>query len=163
MESNLATWVVRRLLALLPWHAPIHTVTASRSFPGKSIFARHLDCGSCNACELEIQALFNPIYDVEQFGVQLVSSPRHADVLLLTGPFTRNMADAASRTFEGMSFPRKIIGVGDCTRDGGIYKGSYALVDRPPDIEQAIAAHVPGCPPSPQQILEALNQLKIDA
>lgn len=123
----------------------------------RSVFIRHLDCGSCNACELELAALENPLYDIERFGFRFEASPRHADVLILTGPFTRNLTEAALATLAAMPAPPKIITVGDCTCDGGIFKNSYAVIEMPAEID--ITAHVAGCPPSPRQILEALARL----
>lgn len=96
----------------------------------RSIFIRHLDCGSCNGCELELNALNNPIYDLERFGIQFEASPRHADVLFMTGPFTRNLEEAARLTLQAMSEPSRIITIGDCARDGGIFKDSYAVTTR---------------------------------
>jgi Ni,Fe-hydrogenase III small subunit len=117
---------------------------------------RHLDCGSCNGCELELSALTNPLYDMERFGISFVASPRHADVLIMTGPFTRRLAEAAQLMFEAMSTPRRIVAIGDCADDGGIFKESYAVAPRPDELERAIVARVRGCPPTPDEILEAL-------
>lgn len=125
----------------------------------RSVFIRHLDCGSCNACELELAALENPLYDFERFGFRFEASPRHADVLVLTGPFTRNLAEAALTTLAAMPGPPKIITIGDCARDGGIFKNSYAVVEKPAEIEKVIADHVGGCPPSPRDILKVLARL----
>ncbi len=126
-----------------------------------SIFIRHLDCGSCNACELELNALANPIYDIGQYGIHFEASPRHADVLVMTGPYTRNLDEAARLTLEAMPVPR-IITFGDCAQDGGVFKKSYAVVEHPSDIRKAIEAtgvHIPGCPPLPEKILEVLLKL----
>jgi Ni,Fe-hydrogenase III small subunit len=127
-----------------------------------SIFIRHLDCGSCNGCELELNALANPIYDIAQYGIHFEASPRHADILAMTGVFTRNLAEAAQLTLEAMPTPR-IITIGDCTDDGGIFRGSYALAKRPEEIEKSIIAHVPGCPPIPEDITKALLELASDS
>ncbi len=131
---------------------------------GRSIFIRHLDCGSCNGCELELNALTNPIYDIAGYGIHFEASPRHADVLAMTGLFTRNLAEAARLTLEAMPIPR-IIAVGDCAIDGGIFKGkqSYAAMEKPKEIQDAIIKdiQVPGCPPPPEAILEALLRLKL--
>lgn len=126
----------------------------------RSAFLRHLDCGSCNACEVELVALGNPLYDSERFGIKFEASPLHADALVLTGVFTRNLAEAAELTLAAMSEPKRIITVGDCAADGGIFKGSYALASRPPEIENAIVGHVPGCPPAPADILRALGAIE---
>lgn len=136
---------------------PAELITKQR---GRSIFIRHLDCGSCNACELELNALVNPVYDIAQYGIHFEASPRHADVLAMTGCFTRSLKDAALATVEAMPVPR-IITVGDCAKDDGIFKDSYAVTHRPVEIENAIIAHVEGCPPSPQKILQALLDLSL--
>lgn len=119
--------------------------------PG-SLFIRHLDCGSCNACELELNALANPIYDSAQWGIHFEASPRHADVLVLTGPYVRSLDRAAQATLGAMPVPR-IVTIGDCAQNAGEFKNSYAIISRPQHIEGAIVAHVPGCPPSPEDIL----------
>src|SRR5258708_2402855 len=93
---------------------------------GRSLAIRHVDAGSCNACELEIHALSNVFYDVERFGFRFVASPRHADVLLVTGPVTRNMREALQRTYEAMPAPKWVVAAGACALDGGLYAGSYA-------------------------------------
>src|SRR5437667_2476874 len=95
---------------------------------GRSLSIRELDAGSCNGCELEIHALNNAYYDVERFGIRFVASPRHADVLLITGPVTRNMRDAVEQTYRAMPAPKWVIAVGDCARDGCCFAGRYASV-----------------------------------
>jgi Ni,Fe-hydrogenase III small subunit/formate hydrogenlyase subunit 6/NADH:ubiquinone oxidoreductase subunit I len=123
---------------------------------GRSLHVRQVDAGSCNGCELEIAATTNPIYDMERFGIHLVASPRHADVLLVTGPVTRNMELALRRTYEATPEPRIVVAVGACGCSGGIFgEGTYASlggVDRvlPVDV------YIPGCPPRPQAILHGL-------
>ena len=114
-----------------------------------------MDAGSCNGCELEIAGLTGPHYDLERFGLSFVASPRHADCLLVTGPVTRNMAEALRRTWEATPDPKLVIAVGDCGRDGGIFRGSYAVVGGA-DAVVPVDAVVPGCPPSPAAILAAL-------
>ncbi len=131
-----------------------------RMWSRRSLWIRHLDCGSCNGCELELTALENPVYDAQHLGIEFKSSPRHADVIAMTGPFTRNLAEAAKLTVEAMPAPRIVL-IGDCAIDKGIYQGSYALAERPTEMENAIIAKVPGCPPTPQQILDVLCQLKL--
>src|SRR5437588_2830960 len=131
-----------------------------RMWPRRSLWIRHLDCGSCNGCELELTALENPVYDAQHLGIEFKSSPRHADVAAMTGPFTRNLEEAAKLTVDAMPVPRIVL-IGDCAIDKGIYQGSYALAERQPEMENAIIAKVPGCPPTPQQILDVLTQLKL--
>jgi len=122
---------------------------------GRSLAIREVDAGSCNGCELEIAGLMGPHYDLERFGLRFVASPRHADCLLVTGPVTRNMAEALRRTWEATPDPKLVIVVGDCGRDGGIFRGSYAIVGGA-DAVVPVDAVVPGCPPSPAAILAAL-------
>lgn len=157
LVRNLTRFVLRRLSPRSPGELGVTKPPALRS-----IFIRHLDCGSCNGCELELNSLSNPVYDIERFGIRFESSPRHADLLVMTGPFTHNLAEAASLTFEAMPEPKRIVTVGDCAKDGGIFKDSYAVTTRPPEIEGAIIAHVPGCPPPPDQILQALTRLRME-
>lgn len=133
---------------------------SKQRWSNRSLWIRHLDCGSCNGCELELTALENPVYDAQHLGIEFKASPRHADVVAMTGPFTRNLAEAAKLTVEAMPV-RRIVLIGDCAIDKGIYQGSYALAERPPEMEDAIIASVPGCPPTPQQILDVLTQLKL--
>jgi Ni,Fe-hydrogenase III small subunit len=134
-------------------------IPAERLRKPRAMFLRHLDCGSCGACEFELQALNNPLYDIAQYGIQFVASPRHADTLVLLGPFTRNLAEAARQTFAAMSEPKRLITVGDCAANGGIYKGSDQIIPRPPELEAAIVVHILGCPPSPTEIRDTLLNL----
>lgn len=120
-----------------------------------SLFIRHLDCGSCNACELELNALANPIYDSAQWGIHFEASPRHADILALTGPYVRSLDRAARSTLEAMPVPR-IVTIGDCAKDAGEFQNSYAVFPFPEEIKKTIVAHLPGCPPAPDEILKAL-------
>ncbi len=163
---NIARMLVQRMLALLADRRARHTEDAATLLGApelarqrRSLFLRHLDCGSCNGCELELNALANPLYDSERFGIQFEASPRHADALALTGPLTRNLETAARLTFEAMSQPRCIVTIGDCALNGGIFRDSYATVVRPALLEQAIVAHVAGCPPTPTDMLRALVRL----
>src|ERR1700683_407132 len=115
---------------------------------GRSLAIRHVDAGSCNACELEIHALSNAFYDIERFGFKFVASPRHADVLLVTGPVTRNMQEALRRTYDAMPAPKWVVAAGACALDGGLYAGSYACIG---GVAAAIPVdlHIKGCPPTP--------------
>src|ERR1700676_958063 len=101
---------------------------AARQRLGRSLSIRAVDAGSCNGCELEIQALGNAFYDLERFGLRFVASPRHADVLLVTGPVTKNMREALQRTYNATPDPKWVVAVGDCAVDGGIFSGSYAVI-----------------------------------
>ncbi len=122
---------------------------------GRSLAIRQVDAGSCNGCELEIAGLTGPHYDIERFGVHFVASPRHADCLLVTGPVTRNMAEALRRTWEATPDPKFVIAVGDCGRDGGVFRGSYAVVGGVAEIVP-VDAVISGCPPSPAALLAGL-------
>ena len=125
---------------------------------GRSLAIREVDAGSCNACELEIHALNNVFYDVERFGIRFVASPRHADVLLVTGPVTKNMRQALERTYAAMPAPKWVVAVGDCAADGGLFAGSYACVG---GVAQVVPVdlRIPGCPPSPTMLLKGLLAL----
>jgi Ni,Fe-hydrogenase III small subunit len=122
---------------------------------GRALAIRQVDAGSCNGCELEIGGLTGPHYDLERFGVHFVASPRHADCLLVTGPVTRNMAEALRRTWQATPDPKFVVAVGDCGRDGGLFRGSYAVVGGVADVIP-VDAVIPGCPPSPAALLAGL-------
>ena len=123
---------------------------------GRSLHVRQVDAGSCNGCELEIAATTNPLYDLERFGIHLVASPRHADVLLVTGPVTRNMEIALRRTYDAAPEPRIVVAVGACGCSGGIFgEGTYAAVGGV-DRVLPVDVYIPGCPPRPQAILNGL-------
>ena len=121
----------------------------------RSLHIRQVDAGSCNGCELEISGLIGPHYDFERFGLHLVASPRHADCLLVTGPVTLNMAEPLRRTWEATPDPKFVVAVGDCGRDGGLFRGSYAVVGGVADVVP-VDAVIPGCPPSPAALLAGL-------
>ncbi|MEI6043440.1 MAG: hypothetical protein WCS37_03505 [Chloroflexota bacterium] len=125
----------------------------------RSIFIRHVDGGSCNAAELEISAIFNPIYDVGRYGFHLVVSPRHADLLLLTGPLTANMETAVLETFRAMPEPRRVVTVGDGFDEDGPFQGSYAIRPLPAEILAFRVAHISGDPPSPAEMVDALLKI----
>jgi Ni,Fe-hydrogenase III small subunit len=131
---------------------------AARRRLGRSLSIREVDAGSCNGCELEIHALNNAFYDLERFGLRFVASPRHADVLMVTGPVTKNMAQALRRTYDATPDPRWVVAVGDCAADGGIFSGSYALVGGVEEIVP-VDLHIRGCPPRPVQLLSGLLAL----
>ena len=131
---------------------------AAQARLGRSLAIRQVDAGSCNACELEIHALANAFYDLERFGLRFVASPRHADVLMVTGPVTKNMREALLRTYQATPDPKWVIAVGGCAADGGLFKGSYACMG---GVSEAIPVdlHIQGCPPSPTELLKGLLAL----
>ena len=131
---------------------------AARRRLGRSLSIREVDAGSCNGCELEIHALNNAFYDLERFGLRFVASPRHADVLLVTGPVTRNMREALQRTYDATPDPKWVVAVGDCALDGGIFSGSYAVVGGVAKVIP-VDLHIRGCPPRPTQLLSGLVAL----
>ncbi len=131
---------------------------AARRRLGRSLSIREVDAGSCNGCELEIHALNNAFYDLERFGLHFVASPRHADVLLVTGPVTRNMREALERTYNATPDPKWVVAVGDCAVDGGIFSGSYAVVGGVSAVVP-VDLHIRGCPPRPTQLLKGLLTL----
>ena len=131
---------------------------AARQRLGRSLAIREVDAGSCNGCELEIHALSNAFYDLERFGIRFVASPRHADVLLVTGPVTKNMREALWRSWQATPDPKWVVAVGDCAVDGGIFAGSYAVVGGVSDVVP-VDLHIRGCPPSPAQLLRNLLAL----
>jgi len=122
---------------------------------GRSLNIREVDTASCGACESEIIAANNPVYDLQRFGISFVASPRHADCLLVTGPVSRNMLVALKKTYEAMPGPKFVITCGDCALDGGLFKGSYYVEGGVKDI-LPVALHIPGCPPSPLIIVKTL-------
>ena len=125
---------------------------------GHSLAIREVDAGSCNGCELEIHAMNNAIYDLERFGIHFVASPRHADVLLVTGPVTLNMKEALILTFNATPDPKWVVAVGDCAFNGGFFAGSYAIAGGVSDVIP-VDLHIKGCPPTPTQLLEGLLAL----
>jgi Ni,Fe-hydrogenase III small subunit len=131
---------------------------AARARLGRSLSIREVDAGSCNGCELEIHALNNAFYDLERFGLRFVASPRHADVLMVTGPVTKNMREALQRTYNATPEPKWVVAVGACARDGGIFAGSYAVEGGVKDVVP-VDLHIPGCPPSPKALLAGLLAL----
>ena len=131
---------------------------AARRRLGRSLSIREVDAGSCNGCELEIHALNNVFYDLERFGLRFVASPRHADVLLVTGPVTRNMREALERTYNATPDPKWVIAVGNCAVDGGIFAGSYAVIGGVNSVVP-VDLHIRGCPPNPTELLKGLLAL----
>jgi Ni,Fe-hydrogenase III small subunit len=125
---------------------------------GRSLAIREVDAGSCNGCELEIHALNNPVYDVERFGLKFVASPRHADVLLVTGPVAWNMREALERTYAATPDPKWVVAAGDCAVNGGVFAGSYACAG-PASSVIPVDLRIPGCPPQPIDMLKGLLEL----
>lgn len=123
----------------------------------RSLTIRAVDAGSCNGCELEIHALNNPLYNCERLGLHFTASPRFADILLVTGPVTRNMEIALRRTYDATPEPKLVIAVGDCGRDGGLFGKSYASLG---GIDQVIPvdAVIPGCPPTPKDLIQGIAE-----
>jgi len=148
-----------------PLPAPNKAITALETLQkdvlgilGRALCIRHVDAGSCNGCELEIQALTNPYYNLEGAGIKFVASPRHADLLLVTGPVSVNMVEALKRTYNAMPDPKLVIAVGDCGACGGVFGKSYASLG---SVANVIPVNntVVGCPPSPAAILSGILQI----
>ena len=131
---------------------------AARRRLGRSLSIREVDAGSCNGCELEIHALNNAFYDLERFGIRFVASPRHADVLLVTGPVTENMREALARAYAATPDPKWVVAAGDCAFDGGLFAGSYAVAGGVSKVVP-VDLHIRGCPPSPMALLAGLLAL----
>ncbi len=119
---------------------------------------RHVDCGSCNGCEVEVGAVFGPVYDAERYGARLVASPRHADVLLVTGVVTHNMREPLRRTVDATPRPRVVVAVGDCAVDGGLFRDGYGVAGFVDEVV-GVDLTVPGCPPEPEAIVAALRRV----
>jgi Ni,Fe-hydrogenase III small subunit len=131
---------------------------AARRRLGRSLAIREVDAGSCNGCELEVHAVNNMFYDLERFGLRFVASPRHADVLLVTGPVTKNMAEALKRTHTATPDPKWVVALGDCAAGGGCFAGSYAVMGGVSAVVP-VDLVIPGCPPPPEDILKGLMAL----
>ena len=122
---------------------------------GRSLSIREVDAGSCNGCEVEVNALSSSVHDLERFGLHVVASPRHADVLLVTGPVTRNMEHPLLQTYRAMPSPKLVVAMGSCAISGGVFRGSYAVLDGV-DRVLPVDVYVPGCPPRPQALIHGL-------
>ena len=125
----------------------------------QSLTIREVDTGSCNACEMEMNALTNSVYDVERFGIHIAASPRHADALVVTGPVTVNMERALKDVYKQTPDPKLVIALGDCAINCGVFKGSYAVTG-PVERHIPVDVHIPGCPPRPVEILKALADIR---
>src|SRR2546428_8382335 len=127
----------------------------ARRLFGRALAIREVDAGSCNGCEIEITGLTSPVYDMERFGMHFVASPRHADMLLVTGPVTRNMEVPLRKTYEATPDPKLVVSVGDCAKTCGVFAGSYAVVG-PVSSVVPVDVHIAGCPPEPLDILRCI-------
>lgn len=123
-----------------------------------SVQVRHVDAGSCNGCEIEVAAAFGPVYDVERYGARLVASPRHADAVLVTGVVTHNMLEPLRRTVDATPRPRVVLAVGDCARTCGVFANGYGVAGAVGDVVE-VDLEVPGCPPEPAAVVEAMRRV----
>lgn len=140
--------------------APAAQATKDKARPfRRSLAIREVDTGSCNACEMEMNALMNPVYDAERFGLHIAASPRHADALVVTGPVTVNMERALKDVYKQTPDPKLVIALGDCAINCGLFKGSYAVTG-PVERHIPVDLRIPGCPPRPAEILKALADLR---
>ena len=139
---------------------PLEPETRQKALPfRRSLAIREVDTGSCNACEMEMNALINPVYDIERFGVHIAASPRHADALIVTGPVTVNMERALKDVHKQTPDPKLVIALGDCAINCGVFKGSYAVTG-PVDRHIPVDVRIAGCPPRPSEILDVLERLR---
>lgn len=152
-------WDLQNRVELVADSIPLpEAAKAIRQLVGRALNIRQVDAGSCNACEAEIGALTNPYYDLERFGIHFVASPKHADMLLVTGPVTRNMAVALRNTYEATPAPKLVVAVGTCGCSGGIFGGSHAVVGGV-DAVVPVDGYIPGCPPTPAMLLTGILQV----
>ena len=143
--------------------APVSREATDKTTPfQRSLAIREVDTGSCNACEMEMNALMNPVYDAERFGIHIAASPRHADALVVTGPVTVNMEQALKDVHKQTPDPKIVIALGDCAVNCGMFKGSYAVTG-PVERHVPVDVRIPGCPPRPAEILKALEDLREQA
>lgn len=145
--------------AASPSEAPTSEARKKATPFKRSLTIREVDTGSCNACEMEMNALANPVYDIERFGVHITASPRHADALVVTGPVTVNMEMALKDVYKQTADPKLVIALGDCAINCGMFKGSYAVTG-PVERHIPVDVRIPGCPPRPAEILKALSELR---
>lgn len=155
-QTLVRTWDLEHATELIADKRVMTAAAAEiRSLVGRALNIRQVDAGSCNGCENEIVALTNPYYDLERFGIHFVASPKHADMLLVTGPVTKNMAEALRKTYEATPAPKLVVAVGACGCAGGIFAGSDAVVGGV-DSVIPVDAYVPGCPPTPAMLLSGI-------
>ena len=161
LKKSLKTGVVTgQYPAALPLKETSTSEAKEKAKPFRSSLAfRAVDTGSCNACEMEMNALANPVYDIERFGLHIAASPRHADALIVTGPVTVNMERALKDVYEQTPDPKIVIALGDCAINCGVFKGSYAVTG-PVEKHIPVDVRIPGCPPRPITILKALQELR---
>jgi len=161
MKKSLATGVVTgQYPAAKSPTEPVSREAIDKAKPfRRSLTIREVDTGSCNACEMEMNALANPVYDVERFGVHIAASPRHADALVVTGPVTVNMERALKDVYKQTPDPKLVIALGDCAINCGVFKGSYAVTG-PVERHIPVDVRIPGCPPRPAEILAVLDRLR---
>lgn len=161
IKKSLRTGVVTgRYPEAAPTSASPDSASRAKAKPfRRSLAIREVDTGSCNACEMEMNALANPVYDAERFGIHIVASPRHADALVVTGPVTVNMERALKDVYEQTPDPKIVIALGDCAITCGVFKGSYAVTG-PVDRHIPVDVRLPGCPPRPAEILRTLSALR---
>lgn len=161
LKKSLKTGVVtgRHPQAIQPSEPPATEVRKKAAAFNRSLTIREVDTGSCNACEMEMNALTNPVYDVERFGIHIAASPRHADALVVTGPVTVNMERALKDVYKQTPDPKLVIALGDCAINCGAFKGSYAVTG-PVDRHIPVDIRIPGCPPRPADILKALTDIR---
>lgn len=161
LKKSLKTGVVtgRHPQAIQPSEPLTPEVRKKASAFNRSLAIREVDTGSCNACEMEMNALTNPVYDSERFGIHIAASPRHADALVVTGPVTVNMERALKDVYKQTPDPKLVIALGDCAINCGLFKGSYAVTG-PVDRHIPVDVRIPGCPPRPADILKALTDIQ---
>ena len=158
-EELVRRWDLDRHAEITPVRSNSDIVRGQiHSLFGKALNIRELDAGSCNGCEAEISALTNPYYDLERFGIHFVASPKHADMLLVTGPVTRNMVGAVRATYEAVPAPKLVVAVGACGCSGGIFAGSHAVVGAV-DAVIPVDGYVPGCPPTPAMLVTGILEV----